>query len=70
MKTKSCKMYRFYDFFQNKWCYAMGNDKYDAINLFYGKEQSRFIINTFKIERIYDKSFIKLIKKGIENNVI
>ena len=47
------RKYRFYDFFMGVWNYCEGKDKYDAVNNKYGKEQARFILKTFKVERVY-----------------
>ena len=50
------KKYRFFDFFypEGKWIYFEGTNKYDALNRSFGKEQARFILKTFKIERVYE----------------
>lgn len=53
MKEKT-RRYRYYDFITGKWYYLWGKDKYNAVYALYPKEQARFILKTFKIERVYD----------------
>ena len=46
------RTYRFNDLFGDVY-YVQGENKYDALISAFGREQTRFILKTFKVERVY-----------------